>query len=48
MITLYQGMDVVKGDTEALVERLAGIFPDQEIEVKEGGQAHYFYIMSVE
>jgi len=48
LITLYHGMDVTRKEAEALADHLTGVFPDQEIEVKEGGQAHYFYIMSVE
>lgn len=48
LITLYYGADVAQHDAEALVAQLALIFPYQEIEIKEGGQAHYFYIMSAE
>ena len=48
LITLYYGSGVTGKEAHALAEQLAGVFPDQEIEVKEGGQPHYFYIMSVE
>jgi DAK2 domain fusion protein YloV len=48
LITLYYGIDVTRKEAEALAERLADVFHDQELEIKEGGQAHYFYIMSVE
>lgn len=48
LITLYYGEDVSAEEAEALAERLEEIYPDHEIEVREGGQAHYFYILSVE
>lgn len=48
LITLYYGVDIAKKDAETLIEHLYEEFPDHEIEIKEGGQAHYFYIISVE
>lgn len=47
-ITLYSGADVNNEMVKALTDRIQEEYPDQEIEVHEGGQAHYFYIMSVE
>lgn len=48
IITFYYGADVSAEDAEALVERLEEKYPDLEFEVIEGGQPHYFYIISAE
>ncbi len=48
LITLYYGADVDRHEAQALVEQLAQLYPDHEIELREGGQPHYFYIMSAE
>lgn len=48
IITLYYGEQATAESTEALAERLASHYPDVEIEVIEGGQPHYHYIVSAE
>jgi hypothetical protein len=48
LITLYYGEDVSMADAQALRDRLAQLYPDHEIEVRNGGQPHYFYILSAE
>ena len=48
LITLYYGEDVTHEQAHALVDVLATIYPDHEVELREGGQAHYFYILSAE
>ncbi len=48
LVTLYYGADVVPGEAEVLAEHLQETYPDHEIEIREGGQAHYFYILSAE
>jgi len=48
IITLYYGENVSEGEAHALGESLAQQWPDQEIEIVEGGQPHYYYIVSVE
>jgi dihydroxyacetone kinase-like predicted kinase len=47
-ITLYSGADVTSEMIKVLTDRIQEEYPEQEIEYHEGGQAHYFYIMSVE
>lgn len=47
-ITLYYGADITDSMVESLAEKIQEKYPDQEIEFHEGGQPHYFYIMSVE
>lgn len=48
LVTLYYGADVRRADAEAAAAEVAGRFPEAEIEVYEGGQPHYQYIVSVE
>ena len=48
VITLYYGADVSQQQAQALGERLSDKYPEQEFEVIEGGQPHYFYIISAE
>ena len=48
IFTFYYGETVTEENAQALVERLALRYPDVEIEVVEGGQPHYHYIISAE
>jgi DAK2 domain fusion protein YloV len=48
IITLYCGMDVPSSEGNALAQRIRANCPDQEVEVLDGGQPHYHYIISVE
>lgn len=48
IITLYYGADISRDEAEALAARLQDRYPEQEFEVVEGGQPHYFYIISAE
>lgn len=48
LISIYYGAGIKRRDAETLVEHLSEVYPDHEIELKEGGQAHYFYILSAE
>ena len=48
IITVYYGQEVARDDAEALAERLGARFSDLEIEVQEGGQPLYDYIISAE
>ncbi len=48
LITLYYGAEINPRDAKALVEHLQQLYPEQEIEMREGGQPHYFYILSAE
>jgi hypothetical protein len=48
VITLYFGQPVAAADARALQQELAGVYPDQEIEIVEGGQPFYHYIISAE
>lgn len=48
IITVYYGGDVAKAQADELAERIADRYPDLEVEVVEGGQAHYDYILGAE
>jgi len=48
IITLYHGADMSPSDGQALAERVQSMYPDHEVEVLDGGQPHYHYIISVE
>ena len=48
IMTLYHGADVSPSDGQALAERVQSMYPDHEVEILDGGQPHYHYIISVE
>jgi len=48
ILTFYYGETVEQEQAEALTEALAEQYADLEIEVVQGGQPHYHYIISVE
>ncbi|MEA3408015.1 MAG: DAK2 domain-containing protein [Chloroflexota bacterium] len=48
IITLYYGEDVSSEEAEALADKVRYICRNVEVEVLDGGQAHYHYIISVE
>ena len=48
IISIYYGADTEEADAEALAEELEALYPDCEIEVNQGGQPIYYYIISVE
>ncbi len=48
IVTVYYGCDVSDSQAAALAERVRQRYPDVEVEVVSGGQAHYFYILGAE
>jgi DAK2 domain fusion protein YloV len=48
IVTIYYGADVSIDQAAGLAERIRSQYPDVEVEVVEGGQAHYFYILGTE
>jgi dihydroxyacetone kinase-like predicted kinase len=48
IVTIYYGASVALEEATALAERIQARYPGVEVEVIEGGQAHYFYILSAE
>jgi DAK2 domain fusion protein YloV len=48
VITIYYGQPVTREEAEAMADRVRAAYPNQEVELIDGGQPHYHYIFSVE
>jgi hypothetical protein len=48
VVTIYRGQGVAEAAAEAFVAALHDCFPNAEVELVDGGQPHYDYIISVE
>lgn len=48
IITIYFGADTPEAVAQALGAEVRRLYPDQEVEVIDGGQPHYLYIISTE
>lgn len=48
LITLFYGQDVKRPRVNKIVDVIREKYPDNEIEVQDGGQPHYQFIISVE
>lgn len=48
LVTLYYGADMTEKDAEQIVSQIEGLYPDVEVQILSGGQAHYHYILSAE
>lgn len=48
IVSLYFGADISVGQAAETADHIRALFPDVEVELVEGGQAHYHYILGVE
>ena len=48
LITLFYGADLPKNEANRIADILRRTYPEQEIEVQEGGQPHYQFILAIE
>jgi hypothetical protein len=48
LITLFHGANISKTEANRIADIIRGAYPEQEIEIQEGGQPHYHFIISVE
>ncbi len=48
IITVYFGRDSSLGQAKALAAKVNRLYPEIEVEIYEGGQPHYHYIISLE
>jgi uncharacterized protein len=48
LITLFYGADVSRMEVDAIADSIRKKYPKQEIEVQDGGQPHYQFIISIE
>ncbi len=47
-ITLFYGEKITKNDVNIIVDRIREVYPSHEIELHEGGQPHYHFIVAIE
>ncbi len=48
LITMFYGADIQKVDAFRIADMIREAYPEHEIEVQDGGQPHYQFIMSIE
>ena len=48
IVTIYYGESVTADDAQQLADDILTRFPEQEVEVVDGGQPHYHFILSAE
>jgi hypothetical protein len=48
LITLFFGAGVSRKEVDTIVDSIRKKYPRQEIEVQDGGQPHYQFIISIE
>jgi dihydroxyacetone kinase-like predicted kinase len=48
LLSVYYGQDVTEHEATAVANQIESLYPDIEIELLSGGQAHYFYILGAE
>jgi DAK2 domain fusion protein YloV len=48
LITLFHGEDLPAAEAQRIADKIRETYPGQEIEVQDGGQPHYQFIISVE
>lgn len=48
VITLYFGRDCTPAQAGAMADKIKALYPELEVEVHDGGQPYYYYIISLE
>jgi DAK2 domain fusion protein YloV len=48
LVTLFFGADVAKHNANYIADKIRSAYPDLEVELQEGGQSHYQFILSIE
>ncbi len=48
LVTLFYGADISRQEAFRIADVIRTIYPEQEVEVQEGGQPHYQFIISIE
>ena len=48
LLTLFYGADVTKHDAHHIADAIGEVYPNLEVEVQDGGQPHYQFILSIE
>ncbi|MBN1147877.1 MAG: DAK2 domain-containing protein [Anaerolineales bacterium] len=48
LITLFYGADISRTDAFQIADKIRSLYPEQEIEIQEGRQPHYPFIIAIE
>jgi dihydroxyacetone kinase-like predicted kinase len=48
LITLFYGEEIQKPEVNRIADIIRRTYPEQEVEVQEGGQPHYKFIIAIE
>jgi hypothetical protein len=48
LITMFSGANLSKSEINRIVDAIRANYPNQEIEIQDGGQPHYQFIISIE
>jgi dihydroxyacetone kinase-like predicted kinase len=48
LITLFYGAGMKEDEVNRIAEKIGNTYPDHDIEIQEGGQPHYQFIISIE
>ncbi|MEA3440502.1 MAG: DAK2 domain-containing protein [Chloroflexota bacterium] len=48
LITLFSGLDIRRQEINQIADRIRAVYPEQEIELQEGCQPHYHFIIAIE
>ena len=48
MVSIYYGSESSEEDAEAILEAIEEKYPDVDVEINDGGQPIYYYVISVE
>ena len=46
--TFFYGNDLTENDVKTIVDKVQEVYPEHEVEIHEGGQPHYHFIISIE
>jgi dihydroxyacetone kinase-like predicted kinase len=48
LITLFYGSQISRQEADRIANMICQNYPRHEVEIKEGGQPHYHFIISIE
>jgi len=48
IVTIYYGQDTTPEEAHSVAEQIESLYPDVEVELLPGGQAHYYFILGAE
>ena len=48
LITLFYGNSIQEPEADSIADAIRAAYPELEVEVQDGGQPHYHFILSIE